>query len=89
MHLILQLLLNAGVLLLLSYLIPEIKVRSYATAVGVALVVGIFNATIGFLLRLADKFFKGFEVRTFMAALMAAIGMAIAGTLLSYIFHFD
>jgi len=111
MNLILQLLLNAGVLLLLSYVIPEVKVRSYGTAIGVALVVGILNATIGFLLRLplniitlgllsfvvrlivtalmlrlADKFFKGFEVRTFMAALLLAIGMAIAGTLLSYLF---
>jgi putative membrane protein len=112
MNLILQLLLNAGVLLLLSYIIPEVKVRNYGTAIGVALVVGVLNATIGFLLRLplnivtlgllsfvvrlvvtalmirlADKFFKGFEVRTFMAALLLAIGMAIAGTLLSYLFH--
>ena len=109
MNLILELLINAGVLLLLSYLIPEVKVRSFGTALAVALVVGILNATIGFLLRLplnivtlgllsfvvrlvvtalmlqlADRFFKGFEVRGFWPAFLLAIGMAIAGTLLSY-----
>ena len=89
---------------------PEVKVRSYGTALAVALVVGILNATIGFLLRLplnivtlgllsfvvrlivtavmirlADKLFSGFEVRTFAAALLLAVVMAIAGTLFSYL----
>jgi len=112
MYWILQLLVNAGVLLLMASLIPEIKVKSYGTAIVVALVIGLLNATVGFLLRLplniitlgllsffvrllvtaivikiTDKFFSGFEVRTFMAALLLSIAMAIAGTLLDYIYY--
>ncbi len=88
MNFILELLINAGVLFLLAALLPSVNIRSYGTAIGVALVIGILNATIGFLLRLplniltlgllsfiirlivtavmiklADKFFSGFEVK--------------------------
>jgi putative membrane protein len=52
MGFILQLLVTAGVLLLIAYVHPGVKVKNYGTAIGVALVVGILNATIGFLLRL-------------------------------------
>ena len=110
MSLILELLLNAGVLLLLARVMPEVKVRNYGTAIAVALVVGILNATLGFLLRLplniltlgllsfvvrlvvlaviiriADKFFSGFEVTTFAAALIIAVVMAAAGLFISYL----
>lgn len=110
MNVIIELLLNAAVLFLLANIMPEVKVRSYGTALAVALVVGILNATIGFLLRLplniltlgllsffvrlvvtafmirlADKLFRGFEVRTFAAALIIAVVMALAGTLFSYL----
>lgn len=110
MSLILELLLNAGVLLLLARVMPEVKVRNYGTAIAVALVVGILNATLGFLLRLplnlltlgllsfvvrlvvtaviiriADKFFHGFEVQTFAAALIIAVVMAAAGLFISYL----
>ena len=51
MYWILQLLVNAGVLFLMASLIPEVKVRSYGTAVAVALVIGLLNATIGVLIR--------------------------------------
>ena len=112
MYWILQLLVNAGVLFLLAGVMTDVKVRSYGTAVVVALVIGILNATVGFLLRLplniitlgllsffvrllvtaivikiTDKFFAGFEVRTFTSALLIAIAMAIAGTLLDYIIY--
>lgn len=107
MNFILELLINAGVLFLLAALLPSVNIRSYGTAIGVALVIGILNATIGFLLRLplniitlgflsfivrlivsavmiklADKFFSGFEVKSWSAALILAICIAIAGTLL-------
>jgi putative membrane protein len=52
MHFILNLLVSAGVLFLLAALLPTVSIKNYATAIGVALVVGILNATIGFLLRL-------------------------------------
>ena len=110
MNILIELLLNAAVLFLLANIMPEVKVRSYGTALAVALVVGILNATIGFLLRLplniitlgllsffvrllvtafmirlADKLFSGFEVKTFAAALIIAVVMALAGTLFSYL----
>ena len=52
MNFLIELLLNAGVLFLLAALLPSVNIKSYGTAIGVALVVGILNATIGWLLRL-------------------------------------
>jgi len=52
MNWVVELLANAGILLLLSHIIPGIKIKNYGTAIVVALVIGILNATIGFLLRL-------------------------------------
>jgi putative membrane protein len=49
---IIQLLINAALLLLAAKILPGVKIRSYGTAIGVALVIGLLNATIGFLLRL-------------------------------------
>lgn len=110
MNWILQLLLNAGVLLLAAKIMPSVKIKSFTTAILVALVIGILNATIGFLLRLplniltlgllsffvrllvtavvikiTDKFFSGFEVRSFTTALILAVIMAIAGSLFTYL----
>lgn len=109
MNWILQLLLNAAVLLLVAKIMPSVKIKSFGTAIGVALVIGILNATIGFLLRLplnlltlgllsffvrlivmaivikiADKFFSGFEVRSFTTAIILACIMAVAGSLVTY-----
>ena len=95
----------------MASLIPEVKVRSYGTAVAVALVIGLLNATIGMLIRfplnlltlwllsffvrllvtaivirITDRLFSGFEVRTFMAALLLAIALAVAGTLLDAVY---
>ncbi len=106
MNIILELLLNAGILLLIAYLMPSVNIKNYGTAIAVALVIGILNATIGFILRLpmnlvtlgllsffvrlivtaviikiVDKFFSGFEVKTFSAAVILACAMAVAGTL--------
>jgi putative membrane protein len=108
---ILELLVNAGVILLLAYLMQSVTIRNYGTAVLVALVVGLLNATIGFILRLplniltlgllsffvklivtaiiiklVDRFFKGFEVKTWSAAFIIASCMAVAGTLVRYLF---
>ncbi|MES2701263.1 MAG: phage holin family protein [Bacteroidota bacterium] len=52
MHFILQLLVNAGVLFLLARIMPSVIIRNYGTAIAVALVIGLLNVTIGFLLRL-------------------------------------
>ena len=107
---IFQLLINAVVLLLASKIMPTVKIRSFGTAVGVALVVGILNATIGAILRfplnlmtlfllsffvrlivlaivikITDKFFSGFEVTSFSAAVILACIMAVAGSLFTYL----
>ncbi|MBA3647426.1 MAG: phage holin family protein [Chitinophagales bacterium] len=52
MHFIFELLLDAGVLLIVAYLLPSVYVKNYGTAIAVSLVIGVLNATIGFLLRL-------------------------------------
>lgn len=106
MHFILNLLLSAGILFLLAALLPSISIKNYATAIGVALVIGVLNATIGFLLRLplniltlglltfvvrlivcavmiklADKLFRGFEVKGWLPAFIIAICLAVGGSL--------
>jgi putative membrane protein len=52
MNFIIELLIDAGVLFLLAYLLPSVTIRSYVTAVWVALIVGLLNATVGFVIRL-------------------------------------
>ncbi len=110
MNFILELLFNAVVLLLLSKYMASVHVRSFGTAVAVALVVAILNATVGALIRfplnlvtlfllsflvrllvtaimikIADAFFKGFQVDSFRSALIIAVVLAIAGVLFSYL----
>jgi putative membrane protein len=108
MNFIIELLVNAGILLLLAYIMPTVSIRNYGTAILVALVVGILNATVGLLLRLplnivtlgilslairmivtavmikiADKLFSGFEIKGFFPAIIIAVVIAIAGSILS------
>jgi putative membrane protein len=107
---VIDLLLNAVVLFILSVLIPSVTIKNYGTAIWVALVIGLLNATIGFAIRLplniltlglitflvrlfvsaimiklADTLFPGFKVNGWIPALIIAICMAIAGTLLSQV----
>lgn len=51
MNFILQLLLNAAILLGMTYLLPTVTIKNYTTAILVALVIGILNATVGWFLR--------------------------------------
>jgi putative membrane protein len=107
---IIELLINAAILLGLASLVPGVKVRSYSTAIGVSIVIGLLNATIGALLRfplnlitffllgflvklivtavvirITDKFFSGFETRSFSTALILAVLMAFASMLVGYL----
>jgi putative membrane protein len=107
---ILQLLINAAVLLLAAKIMPSVKIKSFGTAVLVALVIGILNATIGevfrfplnlltlwllsffvrlivlaIMIKIADKFFAGFEVRSFTTAIILACIMAVAGSVVTYV----
>ncbi|MBK0403034.1 phage holin family protein [Adhaeribacter sp. BT258] len=106
MEFIVNLLVSAGVLVLLAYMMPQIEVKSFKTALWVAFLIGILNATIGLLIRfplnlvtlffleflvrlivtaviikLVDKMVDNFKVHGFWPALIVAIALAAAGTL--------
>lgn len=106
MDFIINLLISAVVLIIMAYILPQVTIKSFLTALGVALLIGLLNATIGWLLRavgnlftlfllsfiirlivtaivikIADKLVRGFEVRGFWPALLIAIALAIASTL--------
>ena len=108
MNFILQLLLNAGILLGMTYILPTVTIKNFKTALIVALVIGILNATIGWFLRfplniitlgllsffvhlivtavmikIADKLFSDFYIKGFTPALIIAVVMAIAGSMIS------
>ena len=77
MNWILQLLINAGVLLLASRIMPTVKIKDFGTAILVALVIGFLNATIGALIRfplnLVTLFFLSFFVRLVVLAIVIKI----------------
>jgi putative membrane protein len=77
MNWILQLLINAAILLLASKIMPTVKIKSFGTAVLVALVIGILNATIGAILRfplnLVTFFLLSFVVRLIVLAVVIKI----------------
>jgi putative membrane protein len=52
MDFIINLLINAVVVFVLAYIMPQINIKNYGVAILVALVIGVLNATVGFLLRL-------------------------------------
>lgn len=108
MNFIINLLVSAGVLMLIAYILPQVRIKSFVTALWVAFLVGILNATVGFLLalplnlvtffllsffvrlfvtaiiiKIVDKLVSNFEIRGFWPALVIAIALAIAGTLLN------
>ncbi|MGI4750394.1 MAG: phage holin family protein [Janthinobacterium lividum] len=77
LHFIIELLVNAGMILLLSHFLPTIIIRNFGTAVLVALVIGLLNATIGavirFPLNLATLWLLSFFVRLIVTAVVIKI----------------
>lgn len=51
MNFIITLLVNVGILLGMTYVLPSVRIKNYGTAIVVALVIGLLNATLGWLLR--------------------------------------
>jgi len=111
MHFIINLLISAVVIFIIAYIMPQVTIRNFGTAIIVAILIGLLNATIGFLIRLpmniltlgilsfvvrlvvtaivikiVDKIIGGFEVKGFMPALVMAVAMALAGTLIDRAF---
>ncbi len=52
MHLLLVWLLSALSLLIAAYVLPSVEIESFGTAMIAAALIGLLNATLGFLLRL-------------------------------------
>ncbi len=111
MHFIVNLLISAVVVFIIAYIMPSVTIKNFGTAIIVAILIGLLNATVGFLIRLpmnlltlgllsfvvrlvvtaivikiVDKIVGGFEVKGFMPALVMAIAMALAGTLIDRAF---
>lgn len=111
MNFIIHLLINAAIIFVVAYIMPQIHIRNYGLAIVVAIIIGLLNATIGLVLqfffnlftlgllsflvrllvtavmiKLVDKLFRGFEVKGFWPALVLALVMALAGSLLDSMF---
>ncbi|CAN5227152.1 hypothetical protein BH09BAC4_BH09BAC4_23850 [soil metagenome] len=107
MNLILHLLLDAAVIFGLAYLMPQVDVKNFGTAVLIALLLGLLNFFVGWLIRfplnlvtfflltgivriivtaillkLIDKVMDSFTIVGFWPALVIALAVAVAGTLI-------
>ncbi len=107
MNLILHVLLDAAVIFGLAYLMPQIDVKNFGTALLIAVLLGLLNFFVGWiirfplnlvtffllsgiirvvvtalLLKLIDKFMDSFTIAGFWPALVIAVAVAVAGTLI-------
>ncbi|GAB2558866.1 phage holin family protein [Spirosoma aerophilum] len=107
MNLILHLLLDAAVIFGLAYLMPQIHVKSFGTAILIAVLLGLLNFFLGWIIRfplnlvtfflltgivriivtavilkLIDSFMDSFTITGFWPALVIALAVAVAGTLI-------
>ncbi|GAB3762992.1 phage holin family protein [Spirosoma pomorum] len=107
MNLLLHLLLDAAVIFGLAYVIPQIDVKNFGTALLIAVLLGLLNFFVGWvirfplnlftfflltglvriivtalLLKLIDKFMDSFTIVGFWPALLIALAVAVAGTLI-------
>jgi putative membrane protein len=77
MNFILHLLIDAAVLLGMTYILPTVTVKNYVTAILVALVIGILNATVGLLIRFPMNVVTlgllSFFIHLFVTAIMIKI----------------
>jgi len=51
MHFIISLVVNAVVVLIAAYILPKVEIRNFGAALLVALLIGILNPTIGWILK--------------------------------------
>ncbi|QMU28442.1 phage holin family protein [Adhaeribacter radiodurans] len=83
MNYILNLLVNAGVVMLMAYILPQVRVKSFGTALWVAFLVSILNVTVGFLLRLPLNLVTFFLLSFFVRLIVTAIIIKLVDKLLS------
>lgn len=107
MNLILHLLLDAAVIFGLAYIMPQVDVKSFGTALLIAVLLGLLNFFVGWLIRfplnlftfflltglvrvivtaillkVIDSFMDSFTIEGFWPALVIALAVAVAGTLI-------
>ena len=74
MNFILHLLVDAAVIFGLAYVMPQVDVKNFTTALIVAVVLALLNATVGWLLRgmgnLVTFFIAGFIIRVLVTAVL-------------------
>lgn len=77
MNFIINLLVNAAILLGMTYILPTVRIKNYTTAILVALVIGLLNATVGLLLRFPMNVLTlgllSFIVHLFVTAVMIKV----------------
>jgi len=83
MHFIINLLLSALVLFAAAYIMPQVTIRNYGTAIIAALLIGVLNATVGFLLRLPLNLVKLGLVSFLVRLLVTAVIIKLVDKLMS------
>ncbi|WP_299760682.1 phage holin family protein [uncultured Pontibacter sp.] len=83
MGFIIDLLVSAGVILLLAYLLPSVHVKSFWTALWVAFLIGIFNATIGWILGGVLNLVSFFLLEAIVSIIVTALMIKLVDKLVS------
>ncbi|PKV75570.1 phage holin family protein [Pontibacter ramchanderi] len=81
MEFILNLLVSAGVIVLLAYAMPQVHVKSFLTALWVAFLIGLFNATIGWLLRGVLNLVSFFLLEAIVSLIVTAVMIKVVDKL--------
>ncbi|RYD56371.1 MAG: phage holin family protein [Sphingobacteriales bacterium] len=80
---IIELLLNAAILVGLTYIMPSVKVRSFGTAILVALVISLLSVTVGLILQFVLNIFTLFLLSALVRLIVTALMIKLADKLFS------
>ena len=83
MGFIINLLVSAAVILLMAYALSSVHVKSFGTALWVAFLVGILNATIGWILRGVFNLVSFFLLEAIVSLIVTAIVIKIVDMFVS------
>ena len=81
MNWIVELLVNAGIILLLAYVLPQITIKSFWTALWVAVLVAILNVLIGWFFSFVLNLVTLFLLKALVQLIVSAIVIKIADKL--------
>jgi putative membrane protein len=83
MEFIINLLVSAVVILVLAYALPSVHVKSFWTALWVAFLIGIFNATIGWILSGLLNLVSFFLLEAIVSLIVTALMIKLVDKLVS------